>query len=47
MANRVSNARVRVIVTLGEGSITPDPKSCGTPNIIVFASDYHPYPAEV
>jgi branched-chain amino acid aminotransferase len=47
VANRVSNARVRLVVTLGEGSITPDPKSCSTPNIIVFAREYHPYPVAV
>ncbi len=45
--NALPDARVRVTLSPGEGSLTPDPKSCKTPTILVTALKYVPYPAQV
>ena len=38
------NARVRLAVSIGEGSFVPDPKSCTVPTVLVVAANYTPLP---
>jgi branched-chain amino acid aminotransferase group I len=45
--NNLTESRVRLIVTPGEGTLSPDIKTCSTPTIIVFAVPYHPYSQDV
>ena len=46
-ANGLSEARIRLIVTIGEGSVTPDPGTCARPTLVVIAVPYHAYSPEV
>lgn len=46
-ANALSEARIRLIATIGEGSVTPDTRTCASPTVIVIAVPYHPYSPEV
>ncbi|MFC1892578.1 aminotransferase class IV [Chloroflexota bacterium] len=46
-ANRLSEARVRVTVSIGEGGIVPDPSTCSKPTILILAGHYQPYPEPV
>ncbi len=46
-ANKLSEARVRIAVSIGEGSMTPDPSTCGQPTVLILATHYQPYPEEV
>ncbi|OGO36141.1 MAG: hypothetical protein A2147_08840 [Chloroflexi bacterium RBG_16_57_8] len=46
-ANRLTDARIRLIVTIGEGSLTPDIATCTSPTVIVIAAPYHPHAPEV
>ncbi|MDD4985973.1 MAG: aminotransferase class IV [Dehalococcoidales bacterium] len=46
-ANRLSNARIRVTISAGEGEMSPDPKTCRKPTVLVLAEPYQPYPQEV
>jgi branched-chain amino acid aminotransferase len=43
--NGLKSARVRITVTPGEGSLTPDPDACREPTILITATRYTPYPA--
>ncbi len=45
--NRLSDARIRITVSIGEGGITPDPSTCTTPTVLITAGDYKPYPEQV
>jgi branched-subunit amino acid aminotransferase/4-amino-4-deoxychorismate lyase len=46
-ANGLRDARVRLTVSIGEGSLVPDLYSCTAPNVLVVAAKYTPYPDEV
>lgn len=46
-ANNLTEARVRLAVSLGEGAMVPDPKSCEKPTVLVMAGAYHSYGEEV
>ena len=46
-ANRLSEARVRLTISVGEGSITPDPNTCEKPTVLVMCSHYQPYPKQL
>ncbi len=46
-ANGLSNARIRLTLSIGEGGMVPDPASCGKPTVLVVTTDYHPLPEEV
>ncbi|MFC1873737.1 aminotransferase class IV [Chloroflexota bacterium] len=46
-ANKLSDARVRLTISIGEGGITPDPTTCGNPTVLVTAGAYQPYPEQV
>jgi len=46
-ANHLDNARIRLAVSLGEGSMIPDPATCRQPTVLILAGEYHPYPEQV
>ena len=46
-ANRLSDARIRITVSIGEGSMTPDPGRCNPPTVLILAGEYQPYPGQV
>jgi len=41
-ANSLTDARIRLTVSLGEGEATPDPSTCGNPTVFITASGYIP-----
>jgi branched-chain amino acid aminotransferase len=45
--NRIEDARIRLTVSAGEGSQTPDLHSCLKPAIFIIAAKYTAYPPEV
>lgn len=45
-ANRLTSARVRLVATIGEGSLTPNPSTCSSPTTIIMSAEYHPYDSE-
>ncbi len=46
-ANKLSDARIRVTISIGEGAMTPDPGTCEKPTVLITAADYQPYPQQV
>ena len=46
-ANKLSSARIRATVSIGEGRMVPDPRSCDEPTVLVMAEPYQPYPPPV
>lgn len=46
-ANDLVNARVRLTISAGEGSMVPNPDNCQKPTILVVAADYQPFAEEV
>ena len=46
-ANQLGDARIRITVSIGEGSMVLDPDSCGSPTVLVLAAHYQPYSEEV
>lgn len=46
-ANGLREARVRLTVSIGEGSLVPDLHSCTEPGVLVVAANYTPYADEV
>jgi len=46
-ANRLSDARIRITISAGEGGMSPDPATCQKPTVLVLAERYQPYPQEV
>lgn len=46
-ANQLSNARIRVTISAGEGEMSPNLKTCRKPTMLVLAERYQPYPQEV
>jgi len=45
-ANQLKNARMRLTISAGEGDVTPDPKSCSNPTILITARNLAPLPPE-
>jgi branched-chain amino acid aminotransferase len=41
-ANSLTDARIRLTVSLGEGEATPDPSTCINPTVFITASSYTP-----
>ena len=41
-ANSLTDARIRLTVSLGEGEATPDPSTCKNPTVFITASSYVP-----
>jgi len=46
-ANKLSDARLRITVSIGEGGMTPDPSEYKKPTVLVMAEHYKPYPQKV
>ena len=46
-ANRLSNARIRITISAGEGKIPPDHGACQKPTVLVLAERYQPHPQGV
>jgi len=46
-ANKLSDARVRITISIGEGGIIPDPSTCNKPTVLILAGHYKPYPEQV
>jgi branched-chain amino acid aminotransferase len=46
-ANKLGDARVRLMVSAGQGTMTPDQSSCSRPTVLVLAESYQPYPDEM
>ena len=46
-ANKLSNARIRLTVSIGEGEAVPDPPKHPKPTVLVIAASYTPPPTEV
>jgi branched-chain amino acid aminotransferase len=42
-ANRLSEARIRITVSFGEGGMAPDLGTCHNPTVLILASHYQPY----
>lgn len=45
--NNLSNARVRIAVSIGEGGMTPNMGQCRQPTVLVMAESYKPHPESV
>lgn len=41
--NRLSDARIRITVSIGEGGMVPDPGTCRKPTVLILAGPYQPY----
>ncbi len=46
-ANQLSEARIRITVSTGEGAMPPDPSTCSQPTVLILAEHYKPYPEQV
>jgi len=46
-ANQLSEARIRITISIGEGGMTPDPNTCNKPTVLILAGHYQPYPEQV
>ncbi len=46
-ANQLSEARVRITISIGEGGMVPDPSTCNKPIVLILAGHYQPYPEQV
>ena len=46
-ANQLSDARIRITVSIGEGGMVPDPGTCGKPTVLILAGHYQPYSEQV
>ncbi len=46
-ANQLSEARVRITISIGEGGMVPDPSTCDKPTVLILAGHYRPYPEQV
>ncbi|MBA7504352.1 Branched-chain-amino-acid aminotransferase [subsurface metagenome] len=46
-ANKLSEARVRITISIGEGGMVPDPSTCTQPTVLILAGHHKPYPKQV
>jgi len=46
-ANELSDARIRVAISMGEGEMVPNSTTCNKPTVLVMAGSYQPYPEQV
>ncbi len=46
-ANQLSEARIRLTVSMGEGTMVPDPSTCSQPTVLIMAQPYQSYPEAV
>ncbi|MDO8716302.1 MAG: aminotransferase class IV [Dehalococcoidales bacterium] len=47
IANKLSDARIRITVSAGEGGIVPDPAGCTGPTVLITSGHYQPYTEQV
>ena len=47
LKNQLTEARVRITISRGEGPIGLDPDLCKSPTIVIMASEFEPYSPEV
>ena len=45
-ANNLSDARLRLSISAGEGEVVPDPSTCQNPTVLITARSYSPPPAQ-
>jgi branched-chain amino acid aminotransferase len=45
--NELKEARVRLSISIGEGSLVPDPRHCGRPTVFIAAAAYVPIKPEI
>ena len=45
-ANRLKDARIRLTVSAGEGDMTPDPRTCPSPTVLITARNLDPLSPE-
>ncbi|MDH4299561.1 MAG: aminotransferase class IV [Dehalococcoidia bacterium] len=45
-ANRLKDARIRLTVSAGEGDMTPDPRTCASPTVLITARNLDPLSPE-
>ena len=45
-ANKLSNARIRITISAGEGRLIPNPASYAGPTVLILARHYQPYPEQ-
>jgi branched-chain amino acid aminotransferase group I len=46
-ANQLSEARIRVTVSIGEGGMIPNPSTCSKPTVLILAEHYKPYREQI
>lgn len=46
-ANGLSDARVRIAVSIGQGRMPPDPATCHKPTVLILVDELHQYPDEM
>jgi len=46
-ANKLSDARVRITISIGEGGMVPDSSACTQPTVLILAGHYKPYPKQI
>ncbi len=42
-ANNLSNARIRLTISPGKGTMIPDPGACISPTVLIWATPFQPY----
>lgn len=45
--NKLSHARIRITISIGEGEIVPTPSTCNGPTVLILARRYEPHPERV
>ena len=46
-ANKLSDARIRITVSIGEGGMVPDPSTCDKPTVLILAGHYEPLSKDI
>ncbi len=46
-ANQLTEARIRIAISIGEGAMSPDPGTCNKPTVLILAGHYQPHPDRV
>ena len=46
-ANQLSEARIRITISFGEGAMIPDLSTCRKPTVLIMAQPYQPHPEAV
>ena len=46
-ANKLSDVRIRITISIGEGGMVPDPSTCEKSTVLILAGHYRPLPKAV